>query len=824
MGTEKMQPFGWRLACGLGLILALVWAAFGEGAVSAQEAPEAEKATVVEIQIEGNEHVSPSEIKAALPFKEGDEIVLDDDLIRAEGALSKLGLFQEVSWDYRRTEGGVVVIFTVIENPVIEEIEIRGNRDWNEGRRLEIPWVGLSFPWPFVDYLVTPERLREILKRHGIEPGKLLNTVELQKALGVSDLKSGQCAQNPPKPSFCREYQDKGYFLFAIDTEHLQLGEKLVIPVIEGVIESVDLEGVEGPVKEEALKILKELPLLRPVKRQKLQEVLQKVSQSVYLEPLSPEDVGLLPGSAPDRVVLKLKLKERRLLEKPVAVQQLRFVGQSVFSEEELLKRTELPEKAQIDNYELLKALRGVYRLYRKEGYFLMKLKLEDLSEGVLTLRVEEGRIAEIEIHQNGYTTARLTEEGLEKIPLEGDTEPASPSKSAARQENLLLEVLARLSSLLGAILGTSATEGLPRTRPEIIAKELTIQPGGLVNRFRLAESFRRLLSLGYFSDVNFDFEPLGEGEVRLIVEVTEKEKLGSLNGGFSISSEGLVGQLSLSGKNLYGTGQDLSLKFDRGITGKAQTNWSLDYQSRLLIPQADYLSVKLFNRASKEKSPRPHLLKRLGAEASVAFPWEGVQGVVGLRAESFTKDFEEGEGPRIEHGFLTVLSLTVTQDDRNNPIFATRGGIRSVEVEKAGLLGLGEPFTKLQTTLVQHFPTFEDQTIAIRLMGGVGIDLPSQEEFLLGGSTTLRGIAPFRTPAMALLNVEYRVQLLPNTFSAALFADLGSGESFELKKSIGVEWRLSVPYLGLVRIAFVWPITDHLEALRAEFGFGPFF
>lgn len=811
-----------------------LWVALGLWALLSLwsvQAAQAQEASVIEIQIMGNEHVSTAKVKAALPFAAGDEIIVPDDIERAEMALREMGLFQEVSWDYRNEEGGIVVIFTLLENPVIEEIEIRGNRDWNEGRRFEIPWVGLSFPWPFTDYLVTTERLLEILKEHGIEPDKVLNTVKLEKALGIVDLyENGQCLPNPPKPSFCREYQDGGYFLFAVDTESIQLGEKLVIPVVEGVIESVELLGIEGPVKEEVLKVLDELPLLRPVKRQKLQEVLQKVSQSVFLEPLGSEDIGLAPGSAPERVVLVLNLKERRLIEGPKKIESIRFIGNTAFSEGELLKRLELPqEEGTVDNYELLKALRGVYRLYRKEGYFMMGLEVERLQEGVLTLRVEEGRIVEIEIHQNGYLTARLTEAGLVEIPLE--EESLSPSKAngeaPATEENPLLEVLAQISSFLGDVLGTAAgREGLPRTRPEIIAKELTVRPGELVNQFDLAASFRKLMGLEYFKDVGFDFEPLEMGEVKLIVNVIEKEKLGSFNGGFSISSEGLVGKLSINGKNLYGTGQDLSLQFDRGITGKEQTNWSFDYQSLTLIEGSDYLNVKLFNNASREQSPKPHLLRRVGAEASLAFPLrQEVQGVLGLRGETFTKDFEtEGEEPEIEQGLTTVLSLTVNHDNRNNPIFATRGGIRSIRVEQAGLLKLGEPFTKVQTTLIQHFPTFEDQNIAVRLIGGMGIDLPSQEEFLLGGSTTLRGIEPFRTPSMAMLNLEYRVQLIPAGFSLALFADLGGGDPFELKKSLGVEGRFTLPYVGHVRLAFAWPITDHIEHFKVELGFGPFF
>lgn len=152
---------------------------------------------------------------------------------------------------------------------------------------------------------------------------------------------------------------------------------------------------------------------------------------------------------------------------------------------------------------------------------------------------------------------------------------------------------------------------------------------------------------------------------------------------------------------------------------------------------------------------------------------------------------------------------------------------MRTARIERAGLLGLGtEDFTKLSATLIQFFPTFEDQTVAVRLVGGIGVGLPSQELFHLGGSTSLRGIAPRRTPAMAFANLEYRVQVAPALVNVALFLDLGVDNSRELLKTIGIEGRANIPYIGWLRLAVAWPITDQwtLGPYKIEVGFGPFF
>lgn len=803
----------------------------------AQEATgsEMETATVVEIQVKGNDHVDIGKIKANLPFKEGDEVTLPDDLERARGQLMKTGLFQEVSTDYRHTEEGIIVLLDVLENPVIRKIEIAGNRDWNADRRLHIPLVNWDLPWPFVDYLVTTERLKEVLKKHDIAPGQVLNTVKLKRALGIDDM--GRCASNPPQSSICGEYQSKGYFLVSV--ADVGLGETLKIRLVEGVIESVEIRGLEeGPLMEKAREILSSIPVGHPVKRQTLQDAIQRLSESIYFEPLGPQDIGFLQGDSPDSATLMVTLRERIVLEQPQTVDRIEFRGSTAFSEAELQSRLELPEDP-VSNYELLRALDEVNQLYRKEGYIFVSFRKAGFVDGVLTLAVDEGEIGEVEIRQNGYPTARWTDDGVEELPLDADadsdsSEEAGEDVAPAPEENLFATVIDRFTALLGHLLGTASSSDLPRTRPQIIAKELALEPGDLVNSFKLTESYRKLQQLGYFDSVDFNFEPLEGGRLRLIVDVVEKKRLGSLNGGLTISQQGLAGNLSVSGKNIYGMGQDVAIKFDRGIVGKTTTNWSLDYQGRLLLEGVDYLSASLFNNTSREEesvgegdATRSYWLNRTGAEGSLALPWQEIQTVFGLRHERVTKEYQVDEGkPEVEVDIINAASLTVNADDRNNPIFATRGGRWSVTLERAGPFGLGtEEFTKFEAELIRHYPTYEDQNVAVRIVGGTGIDLPSQERFTLGGVTTVRGARSVQAQSMAFANLEYRIQFIPNTVSLAFFADVGTAGSLEkLKRSVGFEGRVTAPYVGPVRISFAWPITDRLEYVQIQFGFGTFF
>jgi len=88
-----------------------------------------------------------------------------------------------------------------------------------------------------------------------------------------------------------------------------------------------------------------------------------------------------------------------------------------------------------------------------------------------------------------------------------------------------------------------------------------------------------------------------------------------------------------------------------------------------------------------------------------------------------------------------------------------------------------------------------------------------------------VRGWQAVQTERFALLNLEYRHRFVEEGISGALFWDLGLAEDLKLKKSIGIELRLAVPYIGPVRLAIVWPLLEKFYLAPVfEFGFGSMF
>ena len=552
-GTEKKWKGILSALCFIALLTALPTTALGQAFDS-----DSETAVVAEIEINGNDRVERFEIISALPFRVGDEIVVRDDVLRGEIRVRNLGYFQEVAGSSRPADEGegVVVVYEIFENPVIREIEVSGNRNWNEDKRLE--FLGLSMPWPFVNYIVSPERIFTILERHEIKRGEVFNTVNFQKALGINEL--GSCSERPPSPSICKEYQTKELPFFGIG--NAEMGEVVKIELVEGVLESVEITGVDGPFLEKAHEILGALPILKPIKIPELQTALRNLVQSVYFEPLQDTDYNFNFGAGPDRVIMSVNLSPNILLEEAQVVNDFEFEGNIAFGSGELRRKIEF-EPGLIDNYTALAAIEGVHRFYQKEGFIMTQVALGSLDGGVLTLSVNEGLIDAIEIRQNGIPTGMLRiDTELESIPLDEELVAEALANNAESDEPSVLGIenedhpivraIEGFSNFLSDVLGTSASSGLPYTQPEIIVKEMTLNPGEYLNQFDLAETYRQLLDLGYFKEVLFDFQIDPDTEnVKVVVDVQEQDRLGDFRFGGAVSQDGLVGQLSVRSKNL---------------------------------------------------------------------------------------------------------------------------------------------------------------------------------------------------------------------------------------------------------------------------------
>lgn len=744
------------------------------------------------IEFEGLQRVSREEALARLTFTVGDTVTADQ-LQENMQRLFELGTFlpppeAEFRVSLRQVEGGAVVVFHVTETPVIRAIQISGIK------RYKTVWNVLGLRVPFFWNALKAERVIEILKDHDVVPFRQVNLNDLNAA--VQAVKAA--------------YEEKGFLWISVDQERmfrsLARGQTLVLPLLELAVEQVRLEGLSPELEALARERL-QIPLGEPPKLPALQQTFAALNNSIYFEPFDPSDeeqLRLAPGSKVDTLVLHLNLRPRVLIDEPLVVREIVLRGNTAYSTERLRQqlRPWQPETP-LDNLSLLRVLEGIYALYHENGYGQMDLAAASPAPGVLEVTIDEGRVRNVRL------TVRY-ESGSTEILLE---EGAAPR--------------VRRYALDAAGQATPVEEAPGHTQPYVVLSALRVHPGELFNTNRLRDTARTLMDLGYFEDVQIGIEPVAEEHLADVsFTVVEKTKLGSLNGAMTLADNGLVGKLSVTQRNLLGTGQDVSIEYDRGLVGTSQANWSLNYSTHGFFPEYKDFTVRLFR--TFERPEVDEELTRTGGELSLTYPLSStIDLLLKGRHETFQTCLRGGvscEPP----GITDSITLGAIEDTRDSPVFAMEGGQRSLELEKAGGFSVGVEFTKLSGYLTQHFPVVKDQNVALRLLGGLGLgELPAQEKFALGGPSTVRGLSVARVTRLLVLNAEYRLKWL-EAFSTSLFLDAGLGAwsaERSLRSTVGLEAQIVVPFVGLTRLALAWELRAPFSPVPLfSFSFGPMF
>ena len=98
---------------------------------------------------------------------------------------------------------------------------------------------------------------------------------------------------------------------------------------------------------------------------------------------------------------------------------------------------------------------------------------------------------------------------------------------------------------------------GNTRTRDYVVRRELDLGEGDAYNKVMVDRAERRLNNLGFFTKVRITNEP-GSAPDRVVVNIDVEDKATgsfSVAGGYS-TSDGVIGEISLSESNFLGRGQ----------------------------------------------------------------------------------------------------------------------------------------------------------------------------------------------------------------------------------------------------------------------------
>ncbi len=285
------------------------------------------------------------------------------------------------------------------------------------------------------------------------------------------------------------------------------------------------------------------------------------------------------------------------------------------------------------------------------------------------------------------------------------------------------------------------------RTQDQVIRREFSLAEGDAFNRLLVEAARRRLRSLGFFKTVDIETEPgSAPDRVVLIVKVQE-QPTGELSFGAGYStSEGVIGDISITERNLMGKGQYVRLGFS-GSLERAQVDFSFTephFLDRNLAAGFD-----LFHKEVDFSNVASFRERNTGGNLRMGFPIAN-NTQLGLRyrferEEIYDVSTNASLAVKQSEGVSNVSSVgyTVAFDTRNLPQQPSSGVFVSFSQDLAGVGGDVDYFRSVVDGR-GYYPLTQKIILVGRVQGGAiegwgGQDVRLTDLFFKGGET-IRG------------------------------------------------------------------------------------
>ena len=433
--------------------------------------------------------------------------------------------------------------------------------------------------------------------------------------------------------------------------------------------------------------------------------------------------------------------------------------------------------------------------------------------------RMREGTRAVQKLYEDrGYVLARVTDTAI--LPVE-----TSPDQARLR---------VRIAE--GTVEALRFT-GLRKTRLSTALRAITeTRRGSIFNVGALNRDLQRLFDTGLFESIRARPEPGSEPDSAVIVVEVTEARTAQIGGGLGYTSrEGLIGFVEYRDRNWRGLGQSVAFRIERALQITAEGgrfNYELSFTEPFLDRHRTGLDLSLYARSSIEQEYTAGVatsrfeLQRTGSFIALNRPLDPVTtGTLRFKSEltgitALPLDPTDPGSPVIDPSLLSdgrvvSIALTALRDSRDDRFRPTRGQRISLNTE-VGLLALGGDFgfTKYVVDYQRVFRAWGRSVFVGRaLIASAAGTLPLQEQFLLGGPSTVRSLSSgkYRGNNLVVVNLEYRFSLgtlikqLGET-QAILFADAGSTQltTTDLKVGYGIGVAITTP-IGPIRLDFAW-------------------
>lgn len=285
------------------------------------------------------------------------------------------------------------------------------------------------------------------------------------------------------------------------------------------------------------------------------------------------------------------------------------------------------------------------------------------------------------------------------------------------------------------------------RTHDDVIRREFSVAEGDAYNRLLVEAARRRLRSLGYFKTVDIDTEPGSSADRVVLIVRVQEQPTGELSFGAGYStSEGVIGDISVTERNLMGKGQYVRLGFS-GSLERAQVDFS--FTEPRFLDRNLAAGFDLFHKEVDFSNVASYRERNTGGDIRMGFPI-AFNTQLGLRykfereeiydvANNASLAVKEAEGV----SNVSSIGYTVAYDTRNLPQSPSSGLFASFSQDMAGVGGDVNYFRQVFDGR-GYYPLTPKVTLVGRIQGGYidgwgGQDVRMTDLFFKGGET-IRG------------------------------------------------------------------------------------
>lgn len=398
---------------------------------------------------------------------------------------------------------------------------------------------------------------------------------------------------------------------------------------------------------------------------------------------------------------------------------------------------------------------------------------------------------------------------------------------------------------------------GNERTKDHVIRREFRLAEGDAFNPLLVDRAEKRLKALGFFKGVEVKRRP-GSSQDRVVLDVVVIEQsTGELSFGAGYSTaEGVIGDVSISERNLLGNGQFLRLRVG-GSFERAQVD--LSFTEPRFLDRNLAAGFDLFHKELDQTDQSGFRSRKSGGTARLGFPisedlWMqtsytlardeifdvddrasiAIKDACGARNLNYDEEPDCGDGTY----WTSSAGTSLTYDKRNHPTNPTSGYFLQASTDFAGLGG-DVQYVRVQGEARGYYPVTENITFVSRVVGGHiegwgDEDVRLLDLFFRGGETIRgfdrSGIGPRdaatgdalggKTYWAATAELRFPIPFVPEELGlgAAVFADAGSlfGASDRVKDILGGDLEDDASVRASVGASLLW--NSPVGPLRVDF------